>query len=87
MRPAKLRTHPCYRSPSTIVQADFYMERTPPHGLPPNDWEEPNPSLPYESSAAAVAAVGLLELSLAVSEPSKAEYYRKYAFKALRLAH
>jgi len=39
--------------------------------------------LPYESSAAAVAAAGLLELSLAVSEPSKAEYYRKYAFVIL----
>ena len=23
--------------------ADFYIERTPPHGVPPNDWEEPSP--------------------------------------------
>ena len=27
-----------------------------------------------------MAAAGLLELSLAVSEPAKADYYRKYAF-------
>jgi unsaturated chondroitin disaccharide hydrolase len=63
--------------------ADFYIERTPPHGVPPNDWEEPNPPLPYESSAAAVAAAGLFDLSLAVAEPSKADYYRKYAFVIL----
>lgn len=29
--------------------ADFYIERTPDHGVPPNDWEEPNPAHPYES--------------------------------------
>ena len=40
--------------------ADFYIERTPPHGVPPNDWEEPSPRRPYESSAAAIAASGLL---------------------------
>src|SRR5215217_2803134 len=34
--------------------ADFYIERTPPHGIPPNDWEEPSPRRPYESSAAAI---------------------------------
>jgi hypothetical protein len=43
--------------------ADFYLERTPAHGVPPNDWEEPNPPQPYESSAAAIAAAGLLELA------------------------
>ena len=63
--------------------ADFYIERTPAQGVPPNDWEEPNPTQPYESSAAAVAAAGLLELSQAVSEPSKAGYYRNYAFTIL----
>ena len=34
--------------------ADFYVEHTP-GGVPPNDWDEPNPRLPYESSAAAEA--------------------------------
>ena len=46
--------------------ADFYIERTPAHGVPPNDWDEPRkgeapsdagaPALPYESSAAAIAS-------------------------------
>src|ERR1700730_7078838 len=36
--------------------ADFYVSRTPAHGVPQNDWEQPNPRLPYESSAAATAA-------------------------------
>ena len=28
-----------------------------------NDWEEPQPAYPYESSAAAIAASGLLQLA------------------------
>ena len=36
--------------------ADFYLERTRPTVVPPNDWEEPDPVQPYESSAAAIAA-------------------------------
>ena len=56
--------------------ADFYIERTPPHGVPPNDWEEPRPALPYESSAAAIAAGGLWQLADLVTEPSQARRYR-----------
>src|SRR6202030_3085766 len=63
--------------------AEFYLARTPAHGVPPNDWEEPNPATPYESSAAAIAAAGLLELSQTVTEPLKADYYRKYALAIL----
>jgi unsaturated chondroitin disaccharide hydrolase len=63
--------------------ADFYIERTPSHGVPPNDWEEPNPSQRYESSAAAIAAAGLLELSQTITGPSKADRYREYAFLIL----
>ena len=36
--------------------ADFYLERTGDRLVPPNDWEEPSPGVPYESSAAAIAA-------------------------------
>ena len=43
--------------------ADFYIEHTPDHGVPPNDWDEPDPALPYESSAAAIAASGMLDLA------------------------
>jgi unsaturated chondroitin disaccharide hydrolase len=51
--------------------------------VPPNDWEEPNPALPYESSAAAIAAAGLLELCQTVEDPSRADHYREYAFTIL----
>lgn len=62
--------------------ADFFIARTGAGGVPPNDWEEPSPALPYESSAAAVAASGLLQLSeLTESEdPEAARAYRTYAF-------
>ncbi len=63
--------------------ADFYIERTPVHGVPPNDWEEPNPAEKYESSAAAIAAAGLLELSKTTDHASKAAHYREYAFTIL----
>ncbi len=63
--------------------ANFYIERTPPHGVPPNDWDEPNPALPYESSAAAIAASGLLDLSRATGDAARAYAYRKYALNIL----
>ena len=63
--------------------AKFYLDRTPAHGIPPNDWEEPEPRRPYESSAAAIAAAGLLELARTVSESAKANYYRERAFAIL----
>ncbi len=63
--------------------ADFYLERTPAHGVPPNDWEEPDPPQPYESSAAAIAAAGLLDLAQTVGEPSKAAHYRHRGFAIL----
>jgi unsaturated chondroitin disaccharide hydrolase len=64
--------------------ADFYIARTPEHGVPPNDWEEPNPERPYESSAAAIAASGLLQLARFSGEPERAEGYRGYARKVLQ---
>jgi unsaturated chondroitin disaccharide hydrolase len=59
--------------------ADFYLERTSPRGVPPNDWEEPNPSRPYESSAAAIAASGLIQLAALTDDRARAERYRGYA--------
>jgi unsaturated chondroitin disaccharide hydrolase len=63
--------------------ADFYIERTPEHGVPPNDWEEPKPPRPYESSAAAITASGLLQLARLTKEPERAERYRAYAHRIL----
>lgn len=59
--------------------ARFYMERTPGHGVPPNDWDEPNPALPYESSAAAIAASGMLRLASLVKDTQRANVYNGYA--------
>jgi unsaturated chondroitin disaccharide hydrolase len=59
--------------------ADFYIEFTPPHGVPPNDWEEPAPRRPYETSAAAIAASGLLQLASLTQEPERAATYNDYA--------
>ena len=55
--------------------ADFYIERTPSHGVPPNDWEEPSPRRPYESSAAAIAASGLLQLAALTRDAERAARY------------
>ena len=59
--------------------ADFYIARTPSHGVPPNDWEEPNPRLPYESSAAAIAASGLFQLATLTRDVDRARTYQAYA--------
>jgi unsaturated chondroitin disaccharide hydrolase len=59
--------------------ADSYIERTPSHGVPPNDWEEASPQRPYESSAAAIAASGLLQLAALTQDPERAVKYNDYA--------
>ena len=61
--------------------ADYYVERTPEHGVPPNDWDEPNPPLPYESAAAAIAACSMLRLSSLTTDPLRAIFYRDYGLK------
>ncbi|MCB0113092.1 MAG: glycoside hydrolase family 88 protein [Caldilineaceae bacterium] len=61
--------------------AAFYIERTPDHGVPPNDWEEQDPKNPHESSAAAITASGLMNLSRLVGDPTLARYYEEYALQ------
>ncbi len=63
--------------------AQYYINHTPEHGIPPNDWDEPNPSLRYESSAAAIAASGMLQLSHISEDKFKAKNYREYADRIL----
>lgn len=63
--------------------AEFYMERTPAHGVPPNDWDEPEPGLMYESSAAAIAAGGFLNLAELVQNEDQAKRYHDYALRIL----
>lgn len=54
--------------------ADRFLERTP-DGIPPNDWDEPDPALEKETSAAAIAAWGLLSISDIDPDPKSAELY------------
>ncbi len=61
--------------------ADYYMEHTPPHGVPPNDWGQPDPAVPYESSAAAIAASGMLQLARLTGDAGRSERYRAYALR------
>ncbi len=63
--------------------ADFFIERTGDQLIPPNDWEEPNPLMQYESSAGAITASGLLQLSQLVSDPAQGQKYANYAFKMI----
>jgi unsaturated chondroitin disaccharide hydrolase len=45
--------------------------------VPPNDWEEPHPPRPYESSAAAIAASGLWQLAGLTADGDRASRYRE----------
>lgn len=62
--------------------ADYYMEHTANHGIPPNDWLEPDPPLRWESSAASCAAAGMLRLAEVQEDlagnPVAAARYRQY---------
>ena len=64
--------------------ADFYLDRTGTSGVPPNDWEEPAPAVPFESSAAAITASGLLQLAALVTDERNAVRYRDAAFTIVR---
>jgi unsaturated chondroitin disaccharide hydrolase len=63
--------------------AEFYIERTAERLVPPNDWEEPHPSVPYESSAAAIAADALWQLACLVQDNTQALTYADYAVRIL----
>jgi unsaturated chondroitin disaccharide hydrolase len=63
--------------------AAYYIEHTPSHGVPPNDYDQPDPTLPYESSAAAIAASGLLDLAGFTGNPARSHLYRLWAYRIL----
>jgi unsaturated chondroitin disaccharide hydrolase len=65
--------------------ADFYMAHTGVAGVPPNDWDDPHPVRPYESSAAAIASAGMQRLAdhVAAAGDPAAERYRDYALRIL----
>jgi unsaturated chondroitin disaccharide hydrolase len=64
--------------------ADYYIALTDDRGVPPNDWLDPDPALPWESSAAAIATAGMLHLERALDGDPAASRYREYALGILR---
>jgi unsaturated chondroitin disaccharide hydrolase len=63
--------------------ASFYISHTANHGIPPNDWDEPEPKYPFESSAAAIAANGFWNLAKITGNPTASHFYRKYACRII----
>jgi hypothetical protein len=62
--------------------ADFYVVSTP-DGVPPNDWDEPDPDWPYESSAGAAAAGELWGLARLTDDSGCRAVYRDMALKIM----
>jgi unsaturated chondroitin disaccharide hydrolase len=71
--------------------ADYLIANTPSHGVPANDLEQPRPDEPltasdrgaYESSAAAIAARGFLELAKYTQAAGKHDRYLERAYTTL----
>jgi unsaturated chondroitin disaccharide hydrolase len=62
------------------LNADYWLEHTADWDpVPPNDFDEPNPVLRWESSAAACAAGGLIMLSSLVADEELARRYHAHA--------
>ncbi len=70
--------------------AEFYLTHTrfddeapAGPGVPPNDFDDPREPVLYDSSAAAIAAGGLMNLAELVQDPVHADRYRAAAFAIL----
>ena len=63
--------------------ADYYLEQTPTGAIPPNDWDEPEPEFAFESSAAAIAVCGLLQLAKLEADDQRRRRYRQAALQTL----
>lgn len=63
--------------------ADYYIVHTPDNGVPPNDWIDPEPDQPWEASAAACGAAGMLRLADAIGDDPAAQRYRHYGLTIL----
>ena len=65
--------------------ADFYLAHTPADGVPPWDYDAPPESRKLlDTSAAAIAASGLLQLAQLSADPGKAQAYDAAARRALQ---
>lgn len=64
--------------------ADYYISHTPADGVAPWDYDAPPESkLQVDTSAAAVAASGLIQLAGLVADVTKAHFYRETAVRIL----
>jgi unsaturated chondroitin disaccharide hydrolase len=63
--------------------ARYYIEHVPEHGVPPYDFDDPEPHMRYDTSAAALAAGGLWALAGATPDPTHAWMYRQYTLRIL----
>jgi unsaturated chondroitin disaccharide hydrolase len=65
--------------------ADFYIANTPEDGVPPWDYDAPPESRRLaDTSAAAIAAGGLLQLARMLADPAKGQFYRTTALRILK---
>lgn len=65
--------------------ADYFIARTPYHGVPPWDFDAPDGARQLiDTSAAAIAASGLLQLSRILPDTSKGQFYQSVALHVLR---
>jgi unsaturated chondroitin disaccharide hydrolase len=70
---------------TAVECADYYITHTPPDGVPPWDYNAPLESRKQvDTSAAAIAAAGLLRLCRLVSDPVKGHVYWTTAIRILR---
>ncbi|MBI2115288.1 MAG: glycoside hydrolase family 88 protein, partial [candidate division NC10 bacterium] len=66
------------------LNADLYIEHTPPNGVPPWDYDGPADQRKQpDSSAAAIAASGLLDLAEFSASRARARLYRDTALRIL----
>jgi unsaturated chondroitin disaccharide hydrolase len=66
------------------LNADYYIERTPAHGVPPWDYDAPPERRGQpDSSAAAIAASGLLDLADFTASRARARLYLDTAYRIL----
>jgi unsaturated chondroitin disaccharide hydrolase len=64
--------------------ADYYISHTPPDGVAPWDYDAPPESKEQvDTSAAAVAASGLIQLARLIADVTKAHFYRETALRIL----
>jgi unsaturated chondroitin disaccharide hydrolase len=72
---------------TAMLNADYYLENTPHHGVTPWDYDAPEegplPRTQVDTSACAIAASGLFDLAEVAPDPTKACAYRDFALTSL----